>query len=261
MTHRVLSEHFAAVKRRLHEYSKHFDIADHGDIKGYGREALVQEFLATHLPGQIEYLTGEILDPVDGRSGQVDIIMQSARYPKVPLLGNVHLAFVDSVVAAIEVKSNLTTQHLAAALTQFRKIKSLRRSVVLEIGPLAAKLTAIPCLIFAFTGPKRDTLIKGINEYATREKISLNSCSPDMVVVLDEDYYVCKNDGWQFPVIPQPGAYFRDWSGLPHENLVGMYNYLNNVIQAHIHRAPHLELGAYFDKAVVAKDAASQTGA
>lgn len=248
MTYRILSEHFGRVKRKLLEYSGHFDIANHGDIKGYGREALVQEFLATHLPDQVEYLSGEILDPDDNRSGQVDIIVQSKLHPKVPLLGNLHLAFVDSVVAAVEVKSTLTTQHLAAALDQCRKIKALRRNVTLECDTPAAKLTSIPCIIFAFRGPSKETLMKSINKYAAKHNISLNMFCPDMVVVLEADYYLCKNDGWQFPIIPVEGAYFRDWSGLPHENLVGLYNYLNNVIQSFTASSSRVDIGQYFEK-------------
>jgi hypothetical protein len=252
LKYRILSQHFGAVRNKLLEYARHFDIAAHGDVKGFGREALVGEFLRSHLPPQIDYLTGEILDPVDQRSGQVDIILQSKRYPRVPLIGNVHLAFADAVVAVIEVKSHLTSQHLNAALGQFRRIKALQRSVVLNKGPMAAELTKIPCVLFAFKGPTKDTLLALISAYAQGNNVSLNDCSPDMVVVLDRSYYLCKNDGWHLPVVPVPGGYFRDWAGLPHESLVGMYNYLNNVIQAHWERSPELELGKYFDNAVQA---------
>ncbi len=248
MTYRVLSDHFGRVKSTLLQHAGHFDIANHGDIKGYGREALVQEFLATHLPDQVEYLSGEILDANDHRSGQIDIIVQSKKHPKIPLLGSLHLAFIDSVVAAIEVKSNLTTQHLNASLEQCKKLKALQRNVVLENGGLAKKLTTVPCVVFAFKGPKKDTLLKSINEFAQRNFIALDAFCPDMIVVLEEDYYVCKNDGWQFPFVPAPGAYFRDWQGLPHENLVGLYNYLNNVIQAFTDKSPRLEIGNYFTK-------------
>jgi hypothetical protein len=252
--YRVLGSHFAAVKRRLEEYSKHFDIAKHGDVKGYGREALVQEFLKTHLPSQVEYLSGEILDPSDNRSGQVDVILQSRRYPHIPLVGNLHLAFSDAVVAIIEVKSDLTSQHLENALGQFAKVKALMRSVTLSY-PFAAPLTSIPCLIFAFKGPTKNTLIDSISAYALKNELPLPRFAPDMTVVLDREYYVCRNDGWQFPVVPVPGAFFRDWAGLPHETLVGMYNYLNNVIQAHDNERCRLPLNDYFDKTVLSNTA------
>ena len=252
MKYRILSEHFGKVKLKLLSLAEHFDIANHGDIKGYGREALVSEFLQTHLPDQVEYLTGEILDQTDIRSGQVDIILQSKQKPKIPLLGNIHLAFSDAVIVAIEVKSTLNSQHLEAALSNFRKIKELRRNVILTMNG-AKPLPTIPCILFAFKGQTKDTIIASINKYASDNKISLDQCSPDMIVVLDRDFYICKNDGWQFPIIPIPGVYFRDWVGLPHENLVGCYNYLNNIIQAYSSKDRQLHIADYFDKSVLEK--------
>lgn len=255
MTHRVLSEHFGKVKAKLLSFAEHFDVANHGDIKGYGREALIHEFLESHLPDQLEYLTGEILDPDDSRSGQVDIILQSKQQPKIPLLGNVHLALSDAVIAAIEVKSMLNSQHLESALNNFRKIKRLSRSVVLTMGG-AEDLPTIPCILFAFKGQTKNTIIGSINKYAVENDVPLDQFSPDMVVVLDRDFYICRNDGWQFPKIPIPGAAFRDWNGLPHENLVGCYNYLNNVIQSYLSEHRRLILKDYFDKAVLKRDEA-----
>lgn len=172
MTQRVLSEHFKKVRNTLFEYSKHFDIADHGDIKGYGREALVNEFLKNHLPDQIEYLTGEILDEADNRSGQVDIILQSKLFPKIPLVGNIQLALSDSVMAVVEVKSNLNTQHLKNALSQFENIKRLKRQSIISGSPSSGikDLKRTPCVIFAFKGPLLQTLIDNIIQYADEKK-------------------------------------------------------------------------------------------
>jgi hypothetical protein len=254
LKHRVLSEHFGKVKGNLLSLAEHFDIAKHGDIKGYGREALVNEFLKSHLPDQVEYLTGEILDHQDSRSGQVDIILQSKLHPKIPLWGNVHLAFCDAVIAAIEVKSTLTSQHLDSTLHNFAKIKGLNRNVSLSMNGANA-LPTIPCILFAFKGLKKDTIIKSINQFATKHKVPLEMCSPDMVVVLNQDFYICRNDGWQFPVVPHPRAFFRDWAGLPHENLVGCYNYLNNVIHAFASKSVRLDAAMYFEKSILRNDA------
>lgn len=248
MTRRVLSEHFARVKSKLLEYSKHFDIADHGDIKGYGREMLVDEFLQTHLPDQIEYLTGEILDPDDRRSGQVDLILQSKRFPKVPLLGNMHLAFSDSVMAVIEVKSNLNKQHLESSLRQFQKIKGLARSTVIHGAGTMADLKRIPCAIFAFKGLSHKTLLSHINDFAIRECVPLEEFAPDHVVVLDSDHYIFRNDGWIQPVAHPSSAMFRHWVGNSEENLVGLYNYLNNITQSFLYSRSTVELGPYFRK-------------
>lgn len=246
MKHRILSEHFKKVQGTLLQYSSHFDIPNHGDIKGYGREALVNEFLKTHLPDSIEYLTGEIFDELDKRSGQVDIILQSKHFPKVPLLGNTQLAFSDAVMAAIEVKSNLTTQHLKSTLSQFKKIKGLKRQSIIQGSGMLFDLHYTPCIIFAFKGPSYETLLKNINKYAEENSISLDEFSPDIVVILDSDYYLCRNDGWIFP--PVPNCYFRNWEGLPHENLVGLYTYLFNLSQSYTQSPPKFNAAPYFDK-------------
>ena len=183
MEHRVLSEHFGKIKKKLLQYSEHFDIANHGDIKGYGREALANEFLRQHLPDSIEYLTGEIFDQFDKRSGQVDIILQSKSFPKVPLLGNTQLVYSDAVMAAIEVKSTLTKQHLYATFEQFRKIKALSRQAVIKGGGLLSDLDKTPCIIFAFKGPSHKKLIEHVNKYADLKKLKLKDFAPDMIVV------------------------------------------------------------------------------
>jgi len=252
LQHRILSEHFAKVKNKLLEYSKHFDIANHGDVKGYGREVLVSEFLESHLPDQIKFITGEIIDPKDNRSGQVDIILQLKDYPNIPLLGNVQLALIETVISVIEVKSTLNKQHLIATLNQFHKIKSLDQKTNLELkGQNTKKLNTIPCIIFAFKGLSEEKILEHINAFAKKNSLALDDFCPDMIVVLDSDFYICKNDGWQFPIIHQEGAYFRTWKGLPHENLVGVYNYLNNIIMSYKHEMPIVNFGAYFDKSVL----------
>lgn len=251
MKERILSEHFGKVKNTLIEYSKHFDIANHGSMKGFGREALINEFLKTHLPDQIEYLTGEILDEFDTRSGQVDIILQSKYFPKIPLLSDIQLVFADAVMAAIEVKSDLNTQHLEKSLDQFVKIKSLKRQTKIEGGVNALSLEKIPCIIFAFKGLSRKTLIANIKKYAKDRKISIDLCAPDIVVVLNSNFYLCNNDGWIFPIDPKIERYCRSWEGTAHENLVGLYQYLFNVSISYFHKMPNMEIGPYFDKSIL----------
>ena len=247
-SHRILSKHFAHVKYKLMSFAKHFEIAKQGDIKGYGREALTGEFLESHLPDQIDFLTGEIIDTEDNRSSQIDIILQSKNSPKIPLWGNIHLSYADSVIAAIEVKSNLNTDHLNLCLKASQKLKSLKRNTVLEGGNHRKPLKKIPYIIFAFTGLSKETIFKKINNFAVRHKLDPEEFTPDMIVVLDKDYYICRNDGWQFPIVP--GGFFRDWNGVKDENLVGMYNYLNNLTQSYNSDYKNIDIPRYFEKSV-----------
>ncbi|MCW7460450.1 hypothetical protein ND856_19325 [Leptospira bandrabouensis] len=249
-SHRLISRHFSHIKKRLIQFSNHFDIIKQGDLKGYGREALVTEFLKQHLPDNIEYLTGEIIDYDDNRSGQIDIILQSKNLPKIPLYGNIHLSFSDSVIAIIEVKSDLNTQHLEASLKSFQKVKSLRKECIIKGDTQMVDLNRIPCIIFAYSGPSLETLLKHINTFREKNNISLDNFAPDLVVILDSDFYLCRNNGWNFPIAPgyENGGYFRNWAGLADENLVGLYNLLNNLIRSFSLHPPGISLDTFFDK-------------
>ena len=250
-SHRILSKHFAYVKNKLIAFAEHFNIAKHGDIKGYGREALTGEFLESHMPDQIEFLTGEIIDTEDNRSTQLDIILQSKSSPKIPMWGNIHLCYADMTIAAIEVKSNLTTQHLKKSLDACFALKALKRNTVYKaVGK--KDLFAIPYIIFAFTGLLEKTILEHIDEYAREHNLHPDLFTPDMIVVLDKDYYICKNDGWQFPIVPR--GYFRTWTGVSDENLVGMYNYINNLILVHNEKFRYLNIPRYFEKSIGKKD-------
>lgn len=251
-SHRILSQHFSHVKNKLLNFANHFDIVKHGDLKGYGREALTEEFLKSHLADQIEFLTGEIIDEKDNRSGQIDIILQSKNSPKIPLWGNIHLSYADSLIAAIEVKSSLNKEHLNMTLHASRKVKSLKRNFQIEFTNTSKPLINIPYIIFAYSGLSLKTTLKHINDFATRHKCHLDDFAPDMIVVLDKDYYICRNDGWQFPIVS--GGYFRDWEGVTGETLVGMYNYLNNVILSYNSSMRVINIPRYFDKSVTKRN-------
>jgi len=245
-THRVLSRHFAHVKQKLLSFAMHFDIANHGDLKGYGREALTGEFFQTHLPSQVEYLTGEIIDSNDIRSGQIDIIIQSKNSPKIPLWGNIHLSYSDSVIAAIEVKSDLNSQHLKSALEASLRIKSLKRNVILR-GHKLRDLTNIPYIIFAFTGLSKEMIVKHIIDFGNEKELSLDQFAPDMVVVLNKDFYIFKNDGWLFPISPEKIDLVY-YNGPSDENLVGLYAFLTNLIQAYHIEERLINVPSYFDE-------------
>src|SRR5688572_30221250 len=109
MQNRHLYRYLREVRRQLEQFADITDLAAHGDVKGAPREGFVKAFLKNHLPSSIDYGTGEIVDADDNRSGQIDIILQSAISPRMTLLESVMLAFADAVLGIIEVKSTLTT--------------------------------------------------------------------------------------------------------------------------------------------------------
>ena len=130
---RLLLQHLAYSRKRLEAYSEHMRIGTHPDVVGLAREGLIRYFLQDNMPTAINYVTGQIFDEKDDRSGQVDIIIQSQHSPRMRLFGDIEMCFVDAVLAAIEIKSRLTTanwqhtSHLKASLDAFLKIKNLAR--------------------------------------------------------------------------------------------------------------------------------------
>jgi len=233
---RILSEHFRKLRTRLLDYADHIGLAQHGDIKGLAREGVVKEFLKQNLPSVIDYKTGEIIDETDNRSGQIDIVLQSALAPRVYLYEDMQLSFANATLGIIEVKSTLSTgdmtksNHLKSALDTFAKVKSLKRSQLVSgtVGKVKITHPNTPCFLFAYAGPEKKTLLKKYGEYAKANYLQPDQFAPDVTVVLDKGYYICRGDGWLFPDKSHP---YITWNGAPEECIVGMYVYISQIIE------------------------------
>lgn len=236
MSNRILSDHFEKTLDKLKAYFEHSGIAKHGDIKGAAREGFVQLFLEDTMPSVLEYATGEIIDKNDTRSGQVDIILQSSTSPKIKLFGNINISFNDYVLGAIEVKSNLNKTHLINSLELFRKIKSLERDVLVngysgwddKKNIIYFKKT--PCFLVAFKGPKRDTLLKQLEEYRKLNRLEIEEFCPQVIVVINREYDFVRNDGWLQDPNNHPGKHFFSSQGKL--VLVFLYQYIFQLIDA-----------------------------
>ena len=220
-------------------------IGTHPDVVGLAREGLIRYFLQDNLPTAINYITGEIFDHKDDRSGQVDIIVQSQHSPRIRLFGDIEICFVDAMLAAIEVKSRLTTanwqhpSHLKAALDSFVKIKNLSRRYHISGAFVNSSgesrrvvLPNTPCMIFAYHGPERSALEERLHQYGQSFGLETNFYWPEVITVLDRGYYVVKNDGWSLHNVPD----IFKCSGNERADacLFGMYQYLVKLIEAWI---------------------------
>ena len=106
---KLLLEHLKNNKEALLTYSDVISIAKHAVNLGTARESLIANFLKQNLPEYISYHTGEVFDSVDNRSGQIDIVLHPITAPKINLYNAINIFPSESVLAAIEIKSNLTT--------------------------------------------------------------------------------------------------------------------------------------------------------
>ena len=193
-----------------------------------------------------------IVDQEDNRSGQIDIILQSALSPRIHLFGDLQISLSDFVLGTIEVKSTLTTaavdkpSHFKSALDTFKIVKTLKRDHKISgnKGSTTIELPNTPCFLFAYTGPEIDTLLTKLNEYGEHNSLVPNDYWPEVIVILDREYYIIRNDGWLFDK-KNEDVY------LTHEGkdcLVGLFVYICQIIEAWNAKSHHSHFGKYFTK-------------
>jgi len=249
-----LNEHFARVRRTLLDKGDEAKLAQHAGIMGTARELIVSEFLRAAFPSTCNFMTGEIIDTHDGRSGQVDIIIVPAFAPRFVLAGHSGIALAEGTIAAIEVKSTLTTSSpdsesaLSSALSTVRKIKE--RQVECEPWPWVANkggsivsLSSIPASIIAFKGPPHSNLENALATFSDRFGVD---SLPNTITVLEQDYTLIRNDDWYFSkkgkepsqklyvAMPDTGACLAD-----------VFNYLMMCVQSWTFCSPFTPLSSY----------------
>ena len=114
------------------------------------REVFVKDLLTPFLSPNLGTCTGIIVDSHGGSSGQIDIII----YDKTLIPSLLHtneegIVPVESVLATIEVKSELTRGELRKAVENARSIKTLRPEYA-EVMPETNVKNRAVCCLFAF---------------------------------------------------------------------------------------------------------------
>jgi hypothetical protein len=223
------------MRERLMAYADHVGLlAEHGDVLGAAREGFVRIFLQETLPSAVDYKTGQILDSMDRRSGQIDVLLQSVNSPRLTLFGDVQVSLADCVIGAIEVKSDLTTagwdnsSHLRSALQSSQKVKQLAwiEKTTAEIGGHNVELPSIPFFIVAYKGPGLELLQDRLKDFGDHFHVSLDEYAPDVVIVLEHNYYLLRNNGWGEPKEGEDQYITGD-----DPPLFKLFNYLSNLIE------------------------------
>lgn len=100
--------------------------SSNSQIIGNNGELPLKNFLSEHLPYTFKVATGHFIAPSGKLSPQVDIMVLDARYPflNVNLDGSV-LAMLHSVVATIEVKTNITSKDIKKVCSDSEKLHRL----------------------------------------------------------------------------------------------------------------------------------------
>lgn len=173
-----------AAKKLRAEYEDAFS-EPHPAQRGQEREDILSEFLSGRLPRSIGLSKGHAIDDRDALSPQLDIMvfdaLQTVLYRPNP--GSTFIPY-DSLLAWIEVKSNLTKQGLRDAFAATTKTKSLHRSQIV-IGPNAALQRPTPrAFLFAFASAL--TMEALMDEFVQCFREARPGFQLDCVFVLDQ---------------------------------------------------------------------------
>ena len=160
-------------------------MSENSDI-GTNREIVSQDFLSKHIPKRFPIsLGGDIFGLPDSRSGQIDIIINHDM--SMTFLENYKIQCpVESVTAAISIKSNLTKGELFNALENLATIPQCSRSV-LDLGPLKQSvetyLQSWPSLfIFAYDGMSLETCLGHLSTFYSMNAIAFNRIPRAIIV-------------------------------------------------------------------------------
>ncbi len=180
---KLLLSHLKNNRDILMKLAESSALLEHSVNLGTAREGIIANFLKQNLPENIAYHSGELFNQRNERSGQLDIILHPITSPKIHLYSTINLFPVETVLAVIEVKSNLTTDkecksHLEYALKSCEKVKRFqdKDGVTLDI----------PFIVFSYKGAKYDTLVKKLEEKEEKQYL------PDLIIVLEKGYFLKK---------------------------------------------------------------------
>lgn len=104
-------------------------LVEHGGELGNAREALINGVLSRILPSIYEVGTGEIIDHLGKHSRQIDIVIARRDFPSLTLPSGSKVYPIESVLATIEVKSELDSQTLNQALENYASVSDLSPNV------------------------------------------------------------------------------------------------------------------------------------
>jgi hypothetical protein len=105
------------------------EFVDHPTLIGNAREALIHGVLDRVLPSIYEIGTGQIIDAAGNKSKQMDVVIARKDFPALRFPDGSAQYLVESVLATIEVKSELNSETLPEALDNCYSLGALSPSV------------------------------------------------------------------------------------------------------------------------------------
>lgn len=189
MIKNIFLEHLKYNRDDLIRTGENAHIAEHGGNIGSIREGLITKFLEQNLPEFVRYHSGQIFDSYGKRSGQIDIVLHPITSPKLHLLGSINLFPTETVLSAIEVKSNLDRKILKEVMLSCKKVKELQRfeQSICYTQQGLVDVSKVPYILFCYKGCTLNSLVKNIQDLIDTQEIAYKDL-PDLILVLDRGY-------------------------------------------------------------------------
>ena len=190
MSNKILQKYCEYALSVLNAQFQATQVVQHNGTLGSIREQLIKDFLRAHLPELVTIMSGQVIDSSDKYSRQQDIVLVLKSTPRLPFASGNDLIFVEGVVAAVEVKTNLDTNALVSIGQNFASVRSL----VPQFGSFAQMgrnhnwpVDKVLTIIITYTGMTLESVA------GTLGKLGEES-SPDIVLDLSKGLLI-KNHG------------------------------------------------------------------
>jgi hypothetical protein len=148
---------------------------------GTERQAVIDSFLSAVFPNQYRFGTGDATDRNGNRSGQLDVVIENAFSPSLPIpAAPTRLYLAESIAAVIEVKSNIAVQWEQAVKTA-NQLAPLARNFGGGVFMGDMPTPYIPLFIVSYTG---------WSQMATLQAKLIECANIDGILIIDQGLFL-----------------------------------------------------------------------
>ncbi len=202
-----------AVRMRS-EFEEARATTDHAASKGSMHETTVRQFLATHVPGSLGVCHGQAMDSTGATSRQLDVmIYDTENAPVLHVREGFRVLPIESVFAAVEVKSYLDGSALNDAIENMLSLKRLQRTAHVPMGVAYHPIVygtqwdywPTNYLVLAFDSISLETLAERLRAATIDRDLAVDQ-RIDMICVLDKGVIMNRHPDGGLDPLPMPGS-------------------------------------------------------
>ncbi len=199
-----MKKYFQNRQHELYNAYKTSAALGHSVPKGNERELITSQFLTQHMPPVVQASQGILVDQdtLDFKQlnqtncPQLDLLLVLSSLPQLTLYGGSRIFLAESVVAVIEVKTELTASELDRSLEHCAKVKERKRQVfgmywAEPDDPTTGPSEKVPYYVVSFDSSKNAqqimTILKEKSTEAGLSEEDQKAIYPDGIFILNPD--------------------------------------------------------------------------